>query len=86
MSIADQFMEAIVEGVARRLEDKLDRPDGPRLLTIEQAAQYLGYTPAAARHMVAKGQLPCVRNGRTIRFDAADLNRWIEDHKGNGSR
>lgn len=85
-SIADQFIDAIAECVVRRLQEKLDRPRGRRLLTVSEAAEYLGYTPAAARHMVAKGQLPCVRNGRTVRFDVTDLDRWIENHKSDGSR
>jgi excisionase family DNA binding protein len=86
MSIADEFFDAVAESIARRLKEKFDRPSEHRLLTLEEAAEYLGYTPAAVRHMVAKGQLRCVRIGRTVRLDVTDLERCIEDHKSDGSR
>ena len=87
MSLTEQLIDAIAEGVARRLEGNIlkQRPNR-RLLVIDAASEYLGYTPVAIRHMVAKGQLPAVRNGRTIRFDIGDLDRWVEEHRGNGAR
>jgi excisionase family DNA binding protein len=88
MSLTEQLIDAIAEGVARRLEGNILQQQRPnrRLLVIDDAAEYLGYTPVAIRHMVAKGQLPAVRNGRTIRFDIGDLDRWVEEHRGNGAR
>lgn len=88
MTPTDHFVDAIADAVARRLEGKFAEQHGTgrRLLTVDEAAEYLGYTPAAIRHMVAKGQLPAVRNGRTVRFDVVDLDCWIEEHKNGGSR
>lgn len=88
MSAAEQFIDAIADAVARRLESKLAQSHGTgrRLFTVDEAAEYLGYTPAAIRHMVAKDQLPSVRVGRSLRFDIADLDRWIEEHKNGGTR
>ncbi len=83
MGASDQFIDAIADAVARRLEGKLDQQRGParRLMTVDEAGDYLGYTPAAVRHMVAKGQLPCVHVGRSVRFDVKDLDRWIDENK-----
>ena len=83
MSLTDQFVDAIAEAVARRLEGKIEHQSTPgrRLLTVDEAGEYLGYTPAAVRHMVAKGQLPCVHIGRSIRFDVRDLDSWIDENK-----
>jgi len=88
MNATDQFIEAIADAVACRLQGKLNAQQSTarRLLNVEEAAEYVGYTPAAVRHMVTKRQLPCVRNGRTVRFDVADLDRWIEEHKNGGPR
>jgi excisionase family DNA binding protein len=53
----------------------------PRLLTIAQAAVYLGRTEKAAYHMVASGQLPAVRSDSRVMLDRLDLDAWIEANK-----
>ena len=86
MAASDILVEAIVQGVVQELKGHIGQKPQRRLLTVEQAAEYMGYTPAAVRHMVARNQVPCVRKGRTLRFDVGDLDGWIEDHKRDGSR
>jgi len=52
--------------------------DTPRLLTVEQVADYLSMTPAAVRHMVYRRQLPFIRLGaKRIRFDVAEIDAWL---------
>ena len=53
----------------------------PRLLTVEQAATYLGRSKASVQHMVSDGVLPTVRNDRRVFLDVVDLDTWIERHK-----
>ena len=53
----------------------------PRLLSVHQAARYLGLSVWTVRGMTHRGALPFVRAGRTIRIDLRDLNTWIEMHK-----
>ncbi|WKZ34026.1 MAG: helix-turn-helix domain-containing protein [Thermodesulfobacteriota bacterium] len=53
----------------------------PRLLSIEQAAIYLGRTPGAVRELIYKGRLPMVKLDRRIHLDLNDLDRIIEQHK-----
>lgn len=46
------------------------------LLTIEQVASALGVSPKTVRRLIARG-FPHVRFGRVLRFDPADVQRWI---------
>jgi excisionase family DNA binding protein len=52
-----------------------------RLLSVREAAEYLGRTQKALRHMVANGTIPAVREGSLVHLDRADLDRWIEMRK-----
>lgn len=55
---------------------------GPRLLTIPQTAERLGYkTTAPVYRMIARGELPVVKIPAGSRIDAADLEKYIEKNK-----
>lgn len=52
-----------------------------RLLTVEQAATYMGNTPNGIRSMIKKGTIPqscIVKLGRSIRLDKVRLDRLID--------
>jgi excisionase family DNA binding protein len=53
----------------------------PRLLTIKEAATYLGRSVPAIRELIWKGDLPVVRPDRRIHLDILDLDKWIEKNK-----
>jgi excisionase family DNA binding protein len=54
----------------------------PRLLTVDEVADYLSMTPTAVRHMVYRRQLPFVRLGpKRLRFDVVEINAWLEDQR-----
>jgi excisionase family DNA binding protein len=53
----------------------------PRLLTVEQAAGYIGRSEQAVRHLIFQRDIPVVRTGRCVRIDRKDLDRWIENYK-----
>ena len=53
----------------------------PVLLTSAQAAKTLAISPRTLWTLTNDGRLPCVRVGRSVRYDAADLARWINEHK-----
>ncbi len=53
----------------------------PRYLTLKEAAQYLGMTPKAVRHMVFRRQIPCAKRGRRLHFDRLDLDAWMHGLK-----
>ena len=47
-----------------------------QLLTIEQVAAYLNVSPKTVRRLAARG-FPCVRVGRSVRFEAQAVVRWL---------
>ena len=53
----------------------------PRLLTVKEAASYLGRSIPSIRELIWGGSLPIVRVGRRIHLDLIDLDKWIEAHK-----
>jgi len=54
-----------------------------RLLTIQEAAEYLGLSPrsVAGRGWRMKNRLPAIKVGRSVRFDKEALDRWIDRHR-----
>ena len=57
----------------------------PRLLNIKEASQYLGVAVWQLRQLEWGRQLPSVRGlGKRILFDVKDLDRLVEQKKGNG--
>lgn len=61
---------------------KVVKPKG-RLLTVQEAADYLGMSRAslAGRGWRIKNRLPAIKIGRAVRFDLQMLDRWIERHR-----
>jgi len=51
------------------------------LLTPQQAADALAISPRKLWSMTAGGEIPCVRIGRLVRYDLADLREWIDGQK-----
>lgn len=83
-------LDALIDAVAERLAVKVaERTQNsatikPRLLTVEQAAIYLGRTKEAVQHMIFEGKVPTVRTDRRVFIDIRDLDAWIEDNKQGG--
>ena len=75
-TLATAVASKIRSGVGSRVDGKIQ----PRLLTVKQAAEYLGRTKAAVQHMVAARRVPVVRDGRRIFLDVQELDRWIEQN------
>jgi excisionase family DNA binding protein len=48
----------------------------PRLLTLPEVAAYLRVSPKTVRRLVVRG-FPHIRFGRVLRFDPADVHRWL---------
>lgn len=51
------------------------------LLTVRQVAAVLQVDEKTIRRFVWAGRIPCVRIGRRIRFDPADVERWVSARK-----
>ena len=82
-SPTDQFVEAIAQRVAAILAPKIETANAlrPRLLTVDQAAVYLGRTDSAIRGMLKRGVVPRMRIDGRVMFDVQDLNALIEQNK-----
>lgn len=52
-----------------------------RLLTVRQAAKYLGTTVATLYSKVWRREIPFIKWGRSVRFDLVDLDDLIEQSK-----
>jgi excisionase family DNA binding protein len=70
--------DTIAEAIASRLMDS--NVLIPRLLTLDQAAKYLGLTKEALKAKVHLGRIPTVDLDKKLRFDRLDLDR-IEQNK-----
>lgn len=66
----DELARVLDEMIRDRVRAELAEAD---LLDVDGAAKLLGRTPAAIRQAVHRGQLPCVRIGRVVRFSRAAL-------------
>ena len=53
---------------------------GKRLLTVEEAAVYLGLKVDTVYKKARLRELPSVKVGRALRFDMRALDRYIEQH------
>lgn len=53
----------------------------PRLLNVEEAAEFLQVSTSWLRKRVAARAVPCVRLGRSVRFSADDLARIVADNR-----
>jgi excisionase family DNA binding protein len=81
----ESIVETLAERIAAKVRDRLGRDESthiePRLLSVEQAAQYISRSRAAVEHMVAAAKLPVVRSDRRVFIDVRDLDRWIDENK-----
>ena len=53
---------------------------GKRLLNVVEAARYLGLQVDTIYKKARLRELPCVKVGRSLRFDIEALQRFIEQH------
>ena len=82
----DAFVDALAEKVADRVGARLAQANNgttikPRLLSIEQAGQYLSRSAHSVRHLITAGKLPVVKLDNRIFLDVRDLDRVIDESK-----
>jgi excisionase family DNA binding protein len=73
----NQFVQEIAEAVAAKL--RMEKPS-KRVLTLDEAAEYVGLTPAALRQKAQRGAVPIVRFDKKFRFDRISLDLWIDSN------
>jgi excisionase family DNA binding protein len=77
-ALLSALANAVADKVAQRLPATSSPSIQPRLLSVEQAATYIGRSKAAVQHMIATKRLPVVRDGHRVFLDIRELDRWIE--------
>ncbi len=79
----DGLARAIAEEVAAMLRDEraVSPSVEPALLTVKQAAIYLGRSEQSIQHLIFQKELPVVRVGRRVHLDRRDLDGFIEKYK-----
>jgi Helix-turn-helix domain len=72
-------LDALVDCIAARVAARLlAAQPAQRLMDVKLAAEYIGRSPAALRHMIAKALIPSVRRDGRVYCDRKDLDQWIE--------
>jgi predicted DNA-binding transcriptional regulator AlpA len=80
MLTVGELREIIGEVVEQKLRSRVARSTGSGLLNADQAAEFLGYS----RHWVYKNWQKIGGKkigGRGVRFDAVELQTWVESRK-----
>lgn len=67
--VQDQLKKLMSEAVGAKLSEVLDS----EVLTAAEAATFLSMTEGAVRKAAERGQIPCFRIGRRLRFRRSDL-------------
>ena len=75
------FLNAIADTIVDRLEHR--QAARRRVLDMDQTVEYLGTSEDTIYRLVAEGKLTPVRFDRRTRFDVHDLDKLVEDSKGN---
>ena len=71
---------AELEKRVRNLEDKFD--SGKEVLTLQEAAQYMGIARSSLYKMTSNQTIPFYRpNGKLIFFDKDDILTWIRRNR-----
>ena len=74
-----QIQLLLAELIKKEIENRLNNSnlDSP-FLNKQQACHYLGISNNTLDSWNKKG-LPYIRVGKTIRFDKAEINRWLQN-------
>ncbi len=83
MSLFDQFAELLrsIVGDAVREALHVNPATNRRLLTVDQAAEYLALSERQIWTMIERHELPVVASGRRKMVDLQDLDEWIRRNK-----
>jgi len=84
VNVIDRLSQQVAARVEERVIEHLEHmapPVKPALLTVKDAAAYLGRSEQSIQHLIFTKELPVVRVGRRVHLDRRDLDLWIEKNK-----
>lgn len=76
----DQFVDSLASAVASRVIAQLSANGGlqKRLMTVEEAAEYIGRSKQATYHLISAAKIPIKRQGSRVFIDRKELDLWID--------
>lgn len=84
-----EFVLPAIDQIEKRLESiesslqQIQKDKGPqstRLLTTEEVAKLLQFTPRHIRNLRDRGDLPFIQRGRAVRYKPEDVQAFIDEH------
>lgn len=52
-----------------------------KLLSVQETAQMLGLSSRTLYRMVCDGELPCIKVGKSVRYDPSDVQAYIDRNR-----
>lgn len=77
-SVADAFIDRIADAVAARLNSTPLAV--PRLMSVTEAAEYLGRSRSAVVHLIQRGVIPVTKIGGRMQVDRGALDKVIAEN------
>jgi excisionase family DNA binding protein len=74
------FARSLSDEVVRAVRDCLSAGAGQRLMTVEDAAVYLGRRPDAVRKLIERGRIPVTRLDNKVQIDRLELDKVIKEN------
>jgi Helix-turn-helix domain len=71
----------VTENQTKKGAQRINNPQRPRLLSLKEAATFLGIGIRTMRDLVWSGAVPLVRFKRRMYFDVRDLEQLIDRNK-----
>ena len=72
-SLAPRVAQILKENIRVKAEIEV------RYMNIEQCSIYIGRSITAIYRLVARREIPFIRNGRTLRFDRVAIDAWQKE-------
>lgn len=77
---SEQFVSALADAVAAKVASELSGQHSgaaKRLFTLPEAAAYIGRSPKAVEHLIARGTIPVTKLDGKRQIDRAALDKLI---------
>jgi excisionase family DNA binding protein len=81
-TFVDRLAHSLAPRVAQLLKENMSLGNGKieiRYMNIEQCSTYIGRSTTAVYRLVARREIPFIRNGRTLRFDRVAIDAWQKE-------
>lgn len=83
MTTGNQGLDALAQSIADYVVERLNATSR-RMLSVKEAAEYMGFSRRKVEYMLQDGTLTRVREGSTVRLDRREIDRWIEMNRTKG--